>query len=86
MFFHRGGINISRHSTFMITESGRDRLQEATGDMQSQVLLALESGGSQNIDEISNRTGIPRGKVERIIPSLVQSGRVQISSANRMDI
>lgn len=81
-FFGRGGRGIPKNATFRLTQEGREKLQEFSGDPKSQILVALETHGSSDIDEISSASGLSRGQVERFIPSLVKGGYIQyISSA-----
>ena len=82
-FFGRGkGKNIPKNATFRLTQEGREKLQEFSGDSKSQILVALETHGSSDVDEISSSSGLSRGQVERFIPVLVKGGYIQyISSA-----
>lgn len=68
---------ISRNSTFIITERGREKLQEFNGDPNSQVFVALETDGSSNIAELSRATRITPGQLERLLPILLRQGYIQ---------
>jgi DNA-binding PadR family transcriptional regulator len=64
------GRAIPARATFKITQEGREKLQEFTGDARSRILMALETHGTSNIDEICQASNLNRGQVERIIPTL----------------
>ncbi len=82
-FFSRRTKSIPPNATFRLTQEGREKVQEFGGDPKSLILTALETRGTSDIDEISQTSGIDRGKVERYIPVLVKGGYVQyISSAS----
>lgn len=81
-FFGRKAKRIPPNASFRLTQEGREKLQDFSGDPKSQVLVALETGGSSDIDEISQTSGLSRGQVERIIPSLIRGGYVQYISSN----
>jgi DNA-binding MarR family transcriptional regulator len=76
------GKNIPTNATFRLTQEGRDKLQEFGGDPKSRVLVALETRGSSDIDEIAQTSGLSRGQVERLIPVLVRGGYIQYLSAS----
>ena len=79
----RGGSkNIPANATFRLTQDGREKLQEFGGDPKSRVLVALETRGTSDIDEISQASGLSRGQVERLVPTLVRGGYVQYVSAS----
>ena len=69
-------------ATFRLTEQGKEKLQEFGGDPKSRVLVALETRGTSDIDEISQASGLSRGQVERLVPTLVRAGYVQYVSAS----
>ena len=71
---NRTGIPSSM--TFMITNIGREKSAEYTGDAESRILAVMESRGSMNIMEIAKSVQLPRSKVESTIPKLVQGGYV----------
>jgi len=85
MPFLTRGRRIPRNATFSNTQLGTDKLQEFKGDAQSKVLMALETGGTQNVAEIAQRSGLSRGKVERIIPALIQGSYIRPVSSSDMD-
>lgn len=68
---------INKNTAFRITEQGREKLQSFDGRDLYMLLSALETGGSKNIDELAREANIPRGKVERLLPSLLRGGYVQ---------
>ena len=72
----QGRTGIPSSMTFMITNIGRDKSAEYTGDSESRILAILESRGSMNVGEIAKNTQLPRSKVEATIPKLVQGGYV----------
>tara|TARA_Y100000310_G_scaffold166912_2_gene166632 strand:+ start:9523 stop:9789 length:267 start_codon:yes stop_codon:yes gene_type:complete len=72
---------IPQNATFRLTQEGREKLQEFSGDPKSQILVALETRGSSDIDEISNASGLSRGQVERFIPALTKGGYIQYISS-----
>ena len=76
-----------RHLAFRLTEGGRDKLQDFTGDPQSRVLIALETRqASATVDEIAQTSRLSVGAVERMMPRLVQAGYVQPASAADGDV
>lgn len=76
----RGGI--SANASFRITQEGKEKLLQYGGDPKSRVLQGLESNGSGNISDIAQTSGLSRGQVERILPSLIGGGYIQpITSA-----
>lgn len=82
LFGREHNKSIPPNATFRITQQGTDKLQEFTGDSKTQILMALETGGTSDIAEISQRCGMGKGKVERFIPALIRGGYVQYVSAN----
>ena len=81
--FNRGkGKGIPRNATFKITQEGREKLQEFNGDPKSQILMALETGGTSDLDEISQRSGLSKGQIERFIKPLVAGRYIQYVSAS----
>lgn len=69
MFRHKGK-GIPSNAKFRITQEGIEKLQEFNGDPQSQVLMMLNTRGTSDIMELSQATGLSRGKLEHIIPKL----------------
>ena len=84
-FLFGRGKSIPRNATFQVTQLGREKLSEYSGDPKSQVLMALATDGTQTVTEIAQKSGLSRGKVERLIPSLAQGGFVQLLSRSDMD-
>jgi len=80
-FFNRHKQDIPRNATFRITESGREKLSDFTGDPMSQVLVALETRGTLNMEEISNACQLSRGQIDRLLPGCLKAGYVSLSSA-----
>ena len=80
-FFGRGKRKIPPNASFRLTQEGREKLQDFTGDPKSQVLVALETQGTSDIDELSRSSGLGRGQVERLIPGLIRGGYIQYMSA-----
>ena len=80
-FFGRGGKGIPANATFRLTQEGREKLQEFSGDPKSQILMALETRGTSDISEISQASGLSRGQVERFISPLTRGGYIQYVSA-----
>ena len=77
IFRGKGVAHIPANAAFRITEQGKDKLQEYGGDPKSRVLVALETRGTSDVDEISNATGISKGQIERLIPVLLRGGYIQ---------
>jgi DNA-binding MarR family transcriptional regulator len=84
-FFDRlkGGRSkgIPKNATFRLTQEGREKLQEFSGDPKSQILTALETRGTSDIDEISQASGLSKGQVERYVSPLIRGGYIQYVSA-----
>jgi len=77
----RGKGNISPDADFTITESGKSQLSEYGGDPKSRILLALETGGTGNVDKISSSSGLTKGEVERLLPILLRNRYVRFVTA-----
>lgn len=75
--FKKKARRIPPNATFRITQEGSQKLQEFTGDAKSQILMALETGGTSDVDEIAQKSGLGRGQVEKIIPVLARGGYIQ---------
>lgn len=69
--------HIPRHATFSLTELGKSKAEDYTGDARTRVLMALEQDGASTAEEISRTSKIRKGKVERMIPSLIRGGYIQ---------
>ena len=76
------GRNIPPNATFRLTQEGKEKLQEFGGDPKSRVLVALETRGTSDIDDIAQASGLSRGQVERLIPSMVRGQYIQYVSAS----
>lgn len=78
----RGDHHLDKNTSFRITQEGKEKLLQYGGDPKSRLLQGLESGGSGSISDIAQISGLSRGLVERLLPSLVRGGYVQpITSA-----
>jgi uncharacterized membrane protein len=75
--FKKKGRRVPPNATFRITQEGSQKLQEFTGDNKSQILMALETGGTSDVEEIAQKSGLNRGQVERIVPVLARGGYIQ---------
>lgn len=81
-FFNRGkGKGIPPNATFRLTQEGREKLQEFGGDPKSRILTALETQGTSDINEISQTSGVSKGKVEKLIPAMIKGGYISYVSA-----
>ena len=80
--FKKKSRRIPPNATFRITQEGSQKLQEFTGDSKSQVLMALETGGTSDVDEIAQKSGLGKGQVERLIPVLARGGYIQYVGPN----
>jgi len=81
LFQGKGGAHIPANAAFRITEQGKDKLQEYGGDPKSRMLVALETRGTSDVDEISKASGLNRGQVERLVPVLLRGGYIQFVTA-----
>jgi len=82
LFGGKKGKGIPQNATFRLTETGREKLQQFTGDAKSQILVALETNGTSDVDELAHAAGMSKGQVERLLPQLVKGGYVQYVSAS----
>ncbi|KKM45879.1 hypothetical protein LCGC14_1560260 [marine sediment metagenome] len=80
-FLNRRSRNIPPNATFRLTQEGREKLQEFSGDPKSRILVALETRGTSDISEMSSASGLNRGHIERMIPQLVRGGYISYVSA-----
>ena len=83
-FFSRKISHIPPNATFRLTQEGREKLQEFGGDPKSKLLVALETRGTSDIDEMSQASGLSKGQTERLIPVLVRGGYIQYINASSM--
>lgn len=82
-FFGRNkGRGIPKNATFRLTQLGEEKLGDGQSDIKGRVLLTLQVGGSQTIDEIASRGGMSRGSVEKAVFSLAQNQYVQPLSSS----
>lgn len=84
--FNRRRRTIPPNATFRLTQEGREKLQEFSGDPKSQILVALETRGTSDVDEISNASGLSKGQIERFVPILARGGYIQYVSASNMEV
>ena len=76
-FFGRDKQPSLRGKAFMLTESGRAKLQDFGGDPQSTILVTLETAGSSlDLDELARQSHMSRGQLERVLPSMVRKGYI----------
>ena len=86
-FFNRGkGKGIPPNATFRLTQEGRTKLQDFGGDDKSRILTALETRGTSDVDEISQESGLSKGKVEKLVPAMIKGGYIQYVSAVSEDL
>jgi DNA-binding MarR family transcriptional regulator len=80
---NKNKATIPPNATFRLTQTGQEKLQEFSGDPKSRILVALETRGTSDLEEISNASGLSRGQVERLVPAMVRGGYIQyVSSAS----
>lgn len=84
-FFFNKSKNIPSNATFRLTEQGREKLQEFTGDPKSRILMALETRGTSDVDEIAQSANMKKGQVEHMLPVLVRGGYIQYVSVSTTD-
>ena len=68
---------IPSSAVFTLTQIGRAKAEEFGGDNKSRILVALETNGTSNLEEIARTSRINKNSVVRIIRHLIQSGYVQ---------
>ena len=85
LFGKKRGKGIPQNATFRLTQEGREKLQEFTGDPKSQILVALETRGTSDLEEIAQASSLSRGQVEKFVPSLVRGGYIQYVSASSIE-
>lgn len=85
--FNRGSKNrgIPKNATFRLTQEGREKLQEFNGDPKSRILVALETRGTSDLDEIAEASGLSKGQVERFVNPMVKGGYIQYVSSSMGD-
>jgi len=67
---------IPKNATFRLTPEGQEKLQGFEGGDQMMVLIALETGGSASLDELSRTTRMSTRKLERILSVLIRHGYI----------
>ncbi len=77
LFPWQSNNHIPRSATFTLTSVGESKAENYTGDERTRILMALESNGASNIEEISRYSRIRKGRVEKLIPSLIKAGYIQ---------
>jgi len=82
LFGRNKGRGIPQNATFRLTQEGRQKLQEFSGDPKSRILTALETEGSSDVSEIANASGISKGQVERLLPQMLRGGYIQYIGGN----
>lgn len=70
-----------RRSAFILTEQGKEKLQDFSGDPKHQILMALETRGTCDVSEIAQATGLSRGHIERLLPLLLGRGYIMQSGS-----
>ena len=82
-FFNKSkGRGIPKNATFRLTQEGREKLQEFNGDPKSRILMALETRGTSDVDEIAEASGLSKGQVERFIRPLSAGQYIQYVSTS----
>ena len=71
------GSVLPRNATFRLTQEGMEKLQTYTGTPQARILVALQTCGTSDRDELASATGMSRGSIERNVLVLLQKGYVQ---------
>jgi len=69
--------SIPRGATFTLTEIGSRKAETFSGDDRTRVLMALEQNGASTTEEMSRIAKVNKGKVERMIPTLIRGGFIQ---------
>ena len=73
-----GKSHIPSNASFVLTEQGREIVQEFGGDPMSRIMTALETrASSSNIQEIAATSGLRKRKVEHFIPILMHRGFIR---------
>ena len=77
LFSWQQNNHIPRSATFVLTELGRAKAENFTGDDRTRICMTLDQNGASNLEEISRISKINKGKIERMIPTLVKGGFIQ---------
>ena len=75
--FGLGKSVLPKNASFRLTQEGTEKLQSYAGTKQHRILVALQTQGSSDKDEIAAASGLSRGSVERNVLILLQKGYVQ---------
>ena len=84
-FLFNRATRIPPSATFTLTQVGRKKVQEFSGDPKSRILVALETRGTSDLAEISQASGLSKGTVERLVPVLIRGGYIQYIRAGSID-
>jgi len=76
-FSGRGRPEIDRQGSFRLSEQGREKLTNFDGSSGMQIMAALETGGSMDLDELRRTTKLGGAGLERVLVSLMRKGYVQ---------
>jgi hypothetical protein len=71
---------IPKNASFRITQQGSEQVQKYSGDAKSRILLALETQGTLNLEEIAQYSHLNKGQAERLIPVLAGGGYIALAS------
>lgn len=77
--------NVPPNASFRLTQIGREKLQDFRGDAKSRILVALETEGTSSVSEIASASGLSRGKVESMMPSMIRGGYIQYVSGTNIN-
>lgn len=83
--FRLNKSSIPKNASFRITQEGKEKLQDYRGDAKSRILVALDTDGTSSVSEIAASSGLSKGAVERIIPSLMRNNFIQLSGSMNAD-
>lgn len=75
---------LSPNATFRLTQQGKEKLMDFSGDPKSRVLVALDTRGTSNLAEIAESSGLSKGQTEMLLPGLVRAGYIQYVSASNV--
>jgi hypothetical protein len=81
----KGKKRVPPGACFRISQEGVEKLLDGSKDAKDRVLSALQSRGSCDISEISQTSGLSRGQVESIMPSLLKGGYVSYINASSIE-
>ena len=73
-----------KQAAFRLTEEGKAKLESFDGSVGNRILVALECASSSlDLDDLSSATGIPRGRLEAILPGMLRRGYIQLSGSGQ---